>query len=165
MLKKQHLFILFLVVIAGGYYLLFYRNDARAIAQRFDQLAENLSKTGDEQPIDTLKKIRKIESLLAQNCRVSIESSSFDNVYTAREVAQRVAGVRQQYRHLTVKFYDLSIDRPSEKTATVLSTVRVTGVSQTMESVPETREIEFRLDKIDGQWLFAEAKEVRVLEK
>ncbi len=84
--------------------------------------------------------------------------------YSSREIARRAGGIRSQFTNLTLKFYDVNIDLQGQ-TAAVMATARITGLKKNGAQVAETRELEFGLQKTDGDWFIASVKAVEVLEK
>ncbi|MDM8541697.1 nuclear transport factor 2 family protein [Desulfococcaceae bacterium HSG9] len=152
------------ILIAGVavYYFFFYENDEKAIKKRFDLVAENVSKDSDESKLVMIKRLAIIERAFTQNVHFKIENRSGE--YSSREIARRVGGVRSHFTRMALKFYDINIDLQGQ-TAAVMATARITGLKKNGEQVAETRELEFGLQKKDGDWFIATVKAVEVLEK
>jgi len=166
MVNKNLLISIFILIVGVAvYYFFFYSNDEKAIQKRFDFLAENFSKESDENQILALKRLTAIKTVFTQNVHFEIENRAIAGEYSSREITRRAGGVRSQFTHLTLKFYDVNIDLSHGQTAIVMATARITGVKKNGEQVAETRELEFGLQKTDGDWFIAAVKAVEVLEK
>ncbi len=163
---NKNILISILILIAGVavYYFFFYQNDERAIQKRFDLVAENFSKDSDESKLVTIKRLATIERVFTKNVHFEIENRSMAGEYSSREIARRAGGIRSLFTNLTLKFYDVDIDLQG-LTAAVMATARITGPKKNGEQVAETRELEFGLQKKDGDWFIAAVKAVEILEK
>jgi hypothetical protein len=112
-----------------------------------------------------VQKTRSIGSLCAKPCHIKIPKNSFSGTYSPQQISSTVARARMPFSRLAVQFDDIHIELTGKERATVRSTAQVRGTLKRGERIDDTHEIECRLQKIEGKWLFTRFELVEVLER
>lgn len=118
-------------------------------------LAELLS-TPDE-PVDglPLARIRRLESLFAEQCLVTGDADLFAGSHRPQDLVQQVLAVHGALDRVDVSFGEIRILFPDEDTAIARFPAVLTATEVGGETRTESREVESRMQRIDGDWLFA----------
>lgn len=163
---KSNYFKLATVVIIGviaAYF--FMQSEETRIKRQLHLLTELVSKDGEEPAITLAQKARKTGFLFTEICEYESRSHAYSGRYTRQDISRQTAAARAQFASLKLKLWDLNIDFPSRKTASVVLTASVTGETKAGGEVNDTHEIELRLEKIGREWLISHVKIVEVLVK
>ncbi len=140
-------------------------DEEKKVRKQFDHLAEYASKAGDENPLATASKIKKVVSLFTDPCEVEIPFYSLAGKYNHQEIGVYAAGARSRFAELSFRFDDFTVLFPEKDIAEVQVTGRLTGKQINGEWAHETRELQCLLKKIEGQWLLGRFSVVEVLKK
>lgn len=150
-----------LLVVAIVFYL--FSNDAGRIRKQFDALAGAVSKEAGETTAVMAIKNRQLGELFAKECTMDFPEREFSGTYTATELARLVTQARMPCEHLEITFHNLRIEISGDA-ADVFGKAQASGKHRGGEAIKETRELECRLIKTDGDWLFSQLT-VMILEK
>ncbi len=137
-------------------------NKEKQVRKRLRQLVEYVSREADEPPLASLQKGRRIGLFFADPCRVILQGKMDEKELRRKEITDRVVLIRNTYSQLQVKFHDVSIVFPAETTADIHMTMRLTGVTAGSD-MADVQEVEARMKKLDGEWLFTDVTLVEVL--
>lgn len=143
----------------------FFPDEEKKVRKQFDRFGEYASKAGDENPLATASKIKKVISLFTDPCEVEIPFTALAGKYNHQEIGAYAAGFRSRFSELSFRFDDFTVLFPEKEVAEVEVTGRLTGKQINGERVNETRELQCLLKKLEGQWLFYRFEVVEVLKK
>jgi hypothetical protein len=164
--KAKYGLIVVLVVAAGIWVTLrSSETEERRISKQLDRLADWVSKDPEEPIFATARKIRRIASLFADDCKIVTEEPSLSGAHGSEDIADRVARVRSTFTDLRLRFYDLDIAMAGRDSANAMFTGRITGRTRYQGRVDESREVACTLVRTEGEWLFARIEVVPVLER
>ncbi len=158
--------ILALAVVIGATIVafLYWPHDKRAIGKQLTLLEVKGSKEPTEQPVETLLKSKQIAGLFRDPCRFTVAASDFSGEYDRKQIMDRITMIRSSWSRMRVRFYDISIDFPEEKTAGLIMTVRLNGMNGN-DALADTQEVSATLRKIEGDWLFTSVRIEEVLQR
>jgi hypothetical protein len=139
--------------------------EEKKVRKQISLLARYVSKDEEEKILTMAGKMKNLESLFAESCRVAAPPYSLAGDFSRAEVANLAARARFHFTHLALTFHDLTVSFPNPETAEVVLTGEVKGQSSRGESVQEVREIDCVLKKQEGRWLFNKWEIVEVLKR
>lgn len=157
----------FVLIVAAGVLaaLFLFPGEEKKVKKQFSLLAHYVSKDEGEKILTMAGKMKNLESLFAESCRLTAPPYSLAGNFSAAEVAILAARTRLHFAYLAVTFHDLSISFPNPETAEVVLTGEVKGMSSRGASVHEVRELECLLEKKEERWLFRNWEIIEVLKR
>ena len=139
----------------------FWFSDARVIRRRLAALAETASVAKSETDVDRLVRAARLGTFVTDEVMIRSDVSAFVGG------KQAIVGLALQgaaaYGPMTVAFDNVHISVTDPATATVLLNVRVTADNPQVE-LPQPRQVNATLSKVNGQWLLSRAEVLRTLE-
>ncbi len=135
----------------------------RRFAAAASMLAVN-AKEGQERAA-MLKIQLSLRDFFTDPFSIDAPGTSFSADYSPAEIARQVAYFRTQFDRLTITLYNLDVRVIDDDLAESAFTALVRGTTSSQKRVLEVREIEAKLRKVDGQWLFSEIAVVKVLRR
>ncbi len=131
------------------------------VTERFDQLAELVSKDASQPPLAQAAKVKGVSNLFVDGCVVEIKAAQLSGVYSRQHIMERAMMAQRYFSIVQLEFHDLTITFPNDNTAKVLLTGQLSGSSTGGDIVSETRSLDCELEKRDGDWFFTKMVEVR----
>jgi hypothetical protein len=165
MVKGKWIGIVLLVAASALAVLFLYPGEEKKVRKQFSLLAHYASKDEGEKILTMAGKMKNLEALFAESCRIEAPPYSLAGTFSRMEIANLSARARLHFGRLDLAFHDLAISFPDPGTAQVVLTGEAKGHSFRGGSVHEVREIECLLKKRDGQWLFVGWEIVEVLKR
>jgi hypothetical protein len=164
--KVRYLIIAILLAISGAVVLIsVIQSDEHRIKRAFGSLAKWASKEEGESNLTMVQKTRSIGSLCAKTCHIEAPETTFSGAYSSQQIAALAARTRIPFTSLSLRFDDLHIELLEKGWATVRATAQLEGIRKRGERLDDTRELECRLQKVEGKWLFTHFELVKVLER
>ena len=166
MVKVRHLIIAIVLVLSGVVVLIYVlQGEEHKIQRAFSSLAKWASKEEGETNLTMVQKTRSIGSLCEKACHIKAPGTTFSGTYSSQQISALAARARTPFTRLEVRFDDLHIELMGEDGATVRVTAQLMGIRKRGERVDDTRELECRLQKVEGTWLFTHFELIEVLER
>lgn len=153
--------ILILAVLAA---LWLWPDEEKAVRKQLAVLDDAGSKALDEKPLETIQRAARIGALFHDPCRLVVETDEREGDYSRKEIIDRVVMVRSSLGQARVETHDLKVDFPSKGAALLVFTLRLVAASGG-ERHGDVHEVEARMAKIEGDWLFTELKIIEVMER
>lgn len=148
--------ILVALVLAGG--LCYYFSDKMVIRRQFAELAQDLAKEEQEQPLQMAVKMGKVKAMLATTCQATVPEKGFSEELEQGLVLQYLIYYRSRYSRLTVQLEELQITIPVKGQAVVQVTARLQRHLSGQADAPlESHSVELSLLKGDQRWLIQKA--------
>jgi hypothetical protein len=160
-------FLVFLVIVVAALFsaLYLFPSDRAKIRKQFESLSNLVSKEKGESAFTMAYKVNALASLFADNCSFEFSQNYMAGEYSPEQITSHAAKGRSQFSKISLNFYDIVPDIQND-VAVVETTVRFNGeIKNSAKFAEETREIQCRLNKIDGKWKFTNFKVVEVLKK
>ncbi len=92
--------------------------------------------------------------LFAPQSRLEFRAEMLNGHYTPQGLISWISRTRMYFKSLKLTIEDIEIDIISETEARAYFTGRATGVTKSGYDIDEVRDIESRIEKIDGNWKF-----------
>lgn len=166
---KHKKYVIFLILLAAGVgiaaVLYVFTNQTYQVKKRFASVAKWVAKDGEEPNLAAARKIQQFLSVLAETCLVKDPRSGDFQEISGREAAQKAVLARNEYRSISLKFYDLEIAFPEKNVAQAITTARIAGTSVGGEVYAATYELECTLHNTSEGWVFHTIEIVEVLKK
>lgn len=157
--------VIFLALFAVFAVLYLFPSDRAKIRKQFETLSILVSKEKGESGIIMAYKVNALASLFADNCSFEFSQNYMAGEYSPEQITSHATKGRAQFSKISLTFYDIVPDIQKD-VAVVETTVRFNGeIKNSARFAEETREIQCRLNKIDGKWKFTSFKVVEVLRK
>ncbi len=154
------------LAIAGVWLLAFRKSDADLVAGRLSEFAAAISKPSAESPVVEIGKSQAAAKLVAERCELSLEISSLSGSFSREELAGMALAARRHFNSISLSIHEPRIEISGDGAlAKAHFSAMLIGRLQGGESVREARELEVSLKKIDGVWLFTEARARSSVEK
>ena len=139
--------------------------DEKIISKSLRILAQTISKSKDDNNLILITKTQKIQSLFANDCRLTIE---YDLAPEIEGLDELTAAFHQFYKltdKIKVDFYDISITIAESRLAAKINmTVKATGHDpQESKRVTAAQEVNMLWRKIDKKWKIVEVKAIKTL--
>ncbi len=166
MVKLKHVLmagVAVLVAVVACYFL--FQTDTAKIKKQFKALSTNFTKEPVETKLATGIKVKNIKALFAESILLEIPSYSISRTYVRKDIPSLVMTGRMQFKKISLKFYDITVEFPESGLAVVRLTARLIGNLNTGELVDEIHELECSVRKNEDNWLFSSIKAIEVLEK
>jgi hypothetical protein len=166
MVKVRSVIIVLIVTGIGIWaFIHFSQSEETKVRKQFGLLSDWASKAQSETPLIMAQKTKKIGTLFAEKCRLKAPIYSISGNLTRDEIIGYAARGRLLFSELYLRFYDLTVSFPEERTAKVSSKARLTGKLNVGENVDEIHELECVLKKIEKRWFFSHIEVVEVLKR
>lgn len=124
------------------------------IKRQLGVLAVELSKEGQETPVQMALKLRKVKEMLAQSCQVTIADMDHVEDVESDLVIHYLIYYRQRYRAITVTFAEIEIGIAAKGEATVQTMVHLGKTKKAgEEGRAERYQVEIVLNKGEKNWL------------
>jgi len=164
--KVRYLIIALVVVISGVMVLIYVlQSEELKIKRAFTSLAKWASKEEGENNLTMVQKTRSIGSLCEKTCHIKAPGTIFSGTYSSQQISALAARARMSFTGFKVRFDDLHIELIQKEWARVRVTAQLMGMQKRGEQVDDTRELECRLHKAEGKWLFTHFELIEVLER
>jgi len=167
MVKK----IVVLVIIVGliavaGYFLLRSPNEEQIIIDRLNRLAASVSKKSGEGPVTMVIKHQTIAGFIDGQCTVHIKEAMLIGNFTPEEFAAQMTRSRTMFKSLDgqVDCCEVQLDADGSR-ATIAFAIRITAELKSGKRFDEVRDLQAKVSKVDGKWLFTSFEIRQVLEK
>ena len=152
--------ILIFLIAATLAYLYFSEDDARtAIEKRYLELVGVVELEESGQPLDLIFQARAIEEFIDQSVAFELVRGDqrFERVSSARALSDRLLGIYQNYRNLSIESRSLNIILESDTIAQLNSQVTARArLSQGISRMVEVYDLELEYYRVDDQWLIRE---------
>lgn len=165
MVKTKWLIAALIVALFAAGAVFLFPGEERKVRKHFSQLAHYVSKGEGEKILTMAGKMKSLESLFAERCRLTLPPYSLDGDFSGAEIANLTARARMPFAHLTLAFHDLSVSFPDPETAQARLTGEINGKPARGDTFREAREIACLLRKKEGRWLFSRIEVVEVLKR
>ncbi|MGM0454037.1 MAG: hypothetical protein ACQERN_12820 [Thermodesulfobacteriota bacterium] len=166
MVKTKFFLLVAAVLMAGAVaFFFFFQSDAHRIKKQFARLAETAEKTESETELEAGIAARRISSMFAESCRIEAPGRNISGNFAPNDIAAYVTNARRQYDRIEVDFFDIEIEFPEEKKASVSFTAAFSGTKPNTKSTKDIHEIACRMKKNEGDWVFYEIRVVSVLKR
>ena len=162
--RKTLLAGLAILLVAWAVYF-FFPTRTRQVERQFKAFTGWVSKDGPEGNLTMVDEATRADTFFAPRCEWDAPKYELQGTVTPQEVTRYYFAGRARFNKLSLKFYDLKIRFPEERTARVTATVRITGTLTDGDSVNETHEVKSTLQKTGGKWLFSQVTVVEVLKR
>lgn len=157
MVKKILLLAIVLAAALAGW-LCYYFSDKMVIRRQLAELAQDLAKEEQEQPIRMALKMGRVKAMLATTCQAAVPEKEYVEELEQGLVLQYVIYYRSRYTRLTVHLDDRQITIPSKGRAAVHLTAHLQRhLPGQMEPPMESHPVELSLLKGDERWLIHKA--------
>jgi len=164
--KIRYLIIAILLVLSGVVALVYVlHGDEHNIRRAFSSLAKWASKEEGENNLTMVQKTRSIGSLCEKTCHIKAPGTTFSGTYSSQQISALAMRTRIPFTSLNLRFDDLHIELIKKGRATVRVTAQLVGIQKRGERLDYTRELECRLQKVEGTWLFTRFELIEVLER
>jgi hypothetical protein len=164
--KIKRLIIALMVVISGVVLLVYVlQSEEHKIKRAFASLATWASKEEGENNLTMVQKMRSIGSVCEKTCHIKAPGTTFSGAYSSQQISALAARTRIPFTSLSLRFDDLHIELIRKGRATVRVTAQLMGIQKRGERLEDTRELECRLQKVEGKWLFTHFELIEVLER
>lgn len=165
-MKIRCLIIALVVVISGAVVLVYVlQSEEHKIKRGFASLAKWASKEEGENNLTMVLKTRSIGSLCEKTCHIKAPGTTFSGTYSSQQISALAARARMPFTGFEVRFDDLHIELIRKEWAKVRVTAQLMGIQKRGERLDDTRELECRLHKVEGKWLFTYFELIEVLER
>ena len=166
MVKVRYLIMALLLIISGVVVLLYIlQSEEHKIKGAFTSLAKWASKEEGENNLTMVQKTRSIGSLCKKTCHLKAPGTTLSGVYSSQQISALAVRARIPFTSLSLRFDDLHIELIRKGRATVRVTAQLMGTQKRGESLDDTRELECRLEKVEGKWFFTRFELIEVLER
>ncbi len=163
MVKKS---VIAVIVVAGVLFAYFYfASDEAKIRREFKNISKWASRERNDSKIETAARVNQIRALFDDECRFASETYGFDRTYTRQDISSRTFSMMSQNLETELNFYDLSVDVAGDGTARATATADFIVTRMNGERILDTHEIDCRMIKKEGEWLFKEIVLVQILER
>ena len=152
----RRILILLLVLIAGALWWLLSGSPEERVRAAHQELAERLSKTGDDSQTPTIRDVLAYQAMFAEQVTLVGEAGDLGGSYTPEDMAGLIVRVRAIFESIELSFTDPIIDFPAEDTAVTRFTAEAV-ISPTLQEITdgtETRAVTSRMQLVEGDWLF-----------
>lgn len=139
--------------------------ESERVRRRFDRLAELAEVVPGAHIVATGLSSRGLADLFTDPATLRTPLHDLGGTYSRQQIAQNALALKGGCERLTLTFVDLETRFPSPGNAVSTVTARLKGVHRTGGEFAETRELECRLVKADGEWRFADCTVVEVLKR
>lgn len=157
-MPKKILLIAIVLVAALAGWLCYYFSDKMVIRRQFAELAQDLTKEEQEQPIPMALKMGKLKAMLAPTCQAAVPEKGYAEELEQGLVLQYVIYYRSRYTRLTVHLDDPQITIPAKGQAVVQVMAHLQRqLPGRMEPPLENHPVELSLRKGDERWLIQKA--------
>lgn len=128
-------------------------DEGKRIEKQLHQLSSQVSKKGQEKPLETLSAAAKFGAGFSDPCQIAVGSGGDQEVLTLsrKEITDRTLLLRKRYTWLTVALYDLAVKIGENKKAEVTATVRIDG-SENSADFSDLLDLQASMAKVDGEW-------------
>jgi hypothetical protein len=122
------------------------------------QLADLISKSGDESAGTTILNARALQNLFAARVEISGDADGLTGSHSPEDLAATIIRLRSVFQSIELTFGELAIAFVSDTQAVVEFSAALAASSQAqqVESVSEARQVTSRLQEVDGEWLFSD---------
>lgn len=153
-MAKKLISVALVLAIALAGWLVYYFSDKEVVRRQMGLLAVELSKDGQETPVQMALKLRKVKDMLAQSCRVTIADRHHVEELERDLVIHYLLYYRQRYGVINVVFAGMEIDIPAKGKATVQTMVNLERRKKAGdEPLTEQHKVEIGLHKGEENWL------------
>lgn len=144
------------LVLAG--WLCYYFSDKMVIRRQFVELAQDLAKEEQEQPIQMALKMGRVKTMLATTCQATVPEKGYTEELEQGLALQYLIYYRSRYSRLTVQLEELQITLPAKGQAVVQVTASLQRhLAGQAESPMESHRVELSLLKGEQRWLIQKA--------
>ncbi len=154
MTKKTTILILIISSLLLGSWLTYYFSDKNVIKRQLGQLATEISKDGQESPIQMGIKMGRVKNRLVNPCQVIIPERNTMQPLEQDSIIRYLIYYRQRYAQLSMTFTNIDIHLVKKTEATVQTTLHLLSQTQPNQEniINEMHAIEFHLVKNDKTW-------------
>lgn len=151
----RYSYLIAFVLLAAGVWWWLGDDPEDRVREAHATLERLLSQTEDdtESSIPVLQ-IRELQTLFAETCTLTGDAGTFAARYSPQELVGLIVRVRGAVRRVELGFGELAIDFPSDDVAVTSFSASLDGVDLDGEAFRETREVESRMQEVDGAWQF-----------
>ncbi len=154
--------VLLVLLIGGG--IAYRRSDRVQIRRRFNRLADLAGRSPTESMIAMAARSEQLSNLFAAKTELSIPVRGLTGEYSRREIVQSAVRVKSQAESIELDFHDLKIREISGDNALCTVTARLRAVING-ERINEVRELDCRLVREEGRWVFSSFSVAEILQR
>lgn len=155
---KPRLLVLLLAVLAGlSWWWL--RPDAEdRVRAAHQDLARLLSKSADDGAKPIFIDSLRFQAMFADSCELSGEAGGLIGAYTPEAMAGLIIRTRSLFERIDLDIGELAVELRAPDDALARFTAELTASSASEDRAPlsETRSVISRMQRVDGDWRFAE---------
>ena len=160
--KTKFLLGIILMLMGGAFFLI--PSAEKKIKNNLNSMAEYCSTESGEAMIETLRKVTLASKLCTAPCKIDIQSRNFNKELSQKELSDNFLILKKRLPDTNFTFEDVTIDVPTKNSASVLTTIRLSGESSD-GTFTDAYEVYIKVDKIDGDWLFSSFTVVEFMKK
>ena len=166
MVKKIVVLVIVVAVIVVGYFIFRSPNEEQLIIDRLNLLSNSVSKKSGEGAISMALKHQTISGLIDDQCTVFIKEAMLAGDFTPEEFAAQMTRSRTMFKSLDgqVDCCEVQLDA-DQVNATISFAIRINAELKSGRKIDEVRDLQAKVRKADGKWLFSGFEIRQVLEK
>ena len=167
-MSNKSVIVIIIVLLAVVAWWFLHEDPEAEVRDAHQELSRLLSKTeGDASTTTTIFNARALQGMFANSCEVTGDAEMFAGRYTPEEMVSLIIQVQGVFLNVELTFHELEIEFPAADDAIANFTAVLVGKSviEGEEEAAETRAVVSRMHKVEGDWLFAEFKLAKVIEK
>lgn len=164
--KARYLLLTGLLLFCGGLaFVYFFTGEEARIGRQIENLKTTVVKNGSETELAAGIRTKKLRRLFAAPCRIEASVYAVSKTFAAGEIGRSIMAARTPYSRIGIDIYDLKVMDIRNDRACVKFTASVDLLPYGGSSMTDMHEVECRLKKKHGKWLFSEIRTVEVLER
>lgn len=145
------------VAVYGGIRL--FPSEEKKVRKRFELLEKWVSKEGEEGVLVAARRSQNVGSLFSDASVFHSIYPTLSGVLGSRSIAQLTAQFRAEVSKVSLEFDISKVEFPEASgTAKVLAVGKMRGKLTGGEDFGESHGVTFKLEKIEGKWLFTEVR-------
>jgi hypothetical protein len=143
-----------LLLAVSGWWLL--REDPEAaVRAAHEDLARIIIRSEADPDGIAVLDLRRLQGIFAPECRVAGDAGMFVGSHSPQELVAMMVAVRGSLRSVSLTVGELAIGFPDQATAVTRFSAELYADDRTGRPVTELRQVETRMQEIDGVWQFA----------
>ena len=153
------------LVAAGLVWFVRRQSDEQRISKRLHSLAACVTKEAGEGNSVMVLKTQRLGTLLDDSCDLQLSAYGLGGVLSAEAIVSHAARARASCRALRLSFHDVHVHVDGPERALATCTARMRADTRSGDRGDEVAEIQCRLRKREGTWVFTGFRDVQVLRR
>lgn len=152
-------FMLIAIVLLAGItgWLLHHFSDREVIKRKFNSIATELGKQGEESPVALALKMRPVKDFIGPSFLAMVPETNYRETLDPEMVIRYLIIYRSRQSSLEIAMDKIEVDIPGKGLAEVSALVRVTANPGRQDFFDEVHQLTFSLRKEDKKWLLHQA--------